>query len=161
MVPFTKLSILWFPYSFLLSPALLDPIPTHSSASKLTKYLTWGLLYTCKDLFKASRQALQVHTSLFKFKDVMKKLESSSLAVRTPLEIGGEDFYGHYAHRKRVTVGVNRCFPLRFGWQPASLWPKVRKHEKSQGFLSNHSFLADTLWIMVYDGGGWVLNAHS
>lgn len=36
----------------------------------------------------------------------MKKLESSSLAVQTPLEIGGEDFCGHYKHRKQVTVGV-------------------------------------------------------
>lgn len=70
----------------------------------------------------------------------MKKLESSSLAVRTPLEIGGEDFYGHYAHRKRVTVGVSSSSIGAFlsdldGSQPPLVWPKVRKHEKSQGFF--------------------------
>lgn len=114
----------------------------------------------CKDLFKTPRQALQVHTSPFKFKDTMKKLESSSLAVQTPLEIGGEDFCGHYKHRKRVTVGVRSlsigAFLCDLGGCQPPLANSRQAWKVTRVFLRNHSFPADTLWIMIYDGGGWV-----
>lgn len=89
------------------------------------------------------------------------KLESSSLAVQTPLETGGEDFCGHYKHRKRVTVWVRSSSIGAFLWdldgcQPPLVLANSRKAWK----VTRVFFLADTSWIMIYDGGGWVLNVH-
>lgn len=152
MVPFTKLSILWCPYSFLLSPAWLDLVPIRSSI--------WpGVYFKCVRIY-SKPLGKPYRSTPFKFKDIMKKLESSSLAVQTTLEIGGEDFCGHYKHRKQVTVGVRSssigAFLCYLGGCQPPLANSRQAWKVTRVFLRNRSFLADTLWIMIYDGGGWV-----
>lgn len=102
MVPFTKLSILCCPYSFLLSAVGLDSLLIHSSARTL-KYPTWGLLKLCKGLLTPLPH---FHTSPLEFKKYNGIAEMFLFGSSSTPGDGFECFCGHCTHRKHGTVGV-------------------------------------------------------
>lgn len=86
-------------------------------------------------------------------------------------EDGGECLSGHCAHRKQGTVGVLSSSIVSFHWglegiQPPEHFGQQQAGEKSCCLFfcvcgGSLGFLADTLWIMIYDKPAWVSSTHT